>query len=80
MLTFEGSDGNSIIQPYTALVSSLRDTITKPCYYNETHQDCAPTGQYDFGFHKIIDFKFGIAPTQVAQVMKFYYAIIGSWG
>jgi hypothetical protein len=66
----EGTDGNYIVAPSAPLIGSLGDT--KMCSYNQTNQDCVPTGIYDFRAGDDIEFKFSLSSD---QIVRFYYAI-----
>jgi hypothetical protein len=71
----EGTSGNYLVEPNADFVGSLRGTTYKTCRYNETSRDCAPAGTWNLAAGDIIDFTFGVGPT---QDVRFYYAIIST--
>jgi hypothetical protein len=75
VVNYEGTDGNYLVEPNAAFVGSLRGTTWKTCQYNETNRDCVPAGAWNLAAGDIIDFTFGVGPT---QDVRFYYAIIST--
>jgi hypothetical protein len=75
-VNYEGTDGNYVIAPSTALVGSLRGTsTTTTCNYNYTGLSCVPAGIYDLQANAIVNFMFSIQPN---QNLNFNYAMLGS--
>ena len=43
----EGTNGNYLVEPNSALLGSLRRTKEQICAYNVTNRDCVPLGTWD---------------------------------
>jgi len=66
---------NTSLQHIHLLWVFWHTTTTNTCDYNVSNRDCVPTGLYDFTKGNILDFSFGL---ESGQIVRFYYAIIGS--
>ena len=74
VLNYEGTDGNYLVEPTKPLRGSLRRTKDQTCVYNATNLDCVPQGRWDLETGDVIDFIYGLGPT---QVVRLYYGIFG---